>query len=128
MIGGMAKLGADAHQEATLKASITAGIVSTKPGHHCHKAIGMKMKFELVSKHCKHRDCVYRRVLSDGTHCCMYAAIEHQARGCRISGCDKYKRGTKIRPRMKVTTEIEWEYDYGYVDAIFRQTDKQDDL
>ena len=112
MIGGMAKRGADAHQEATLKASITEGIVSTKPGHLYHKAIGMKMKFELVSKYCKHKDCVYRRVLSDGTHCCMYAAIEHQVRGCRISECDRYVKGERTKPRIGALTEIWWEYEY----------------
>ncbi len=49
---------------------------------------------ETVKEHCKHKDCVYRGVLS-GTPTCDYIFREGHSRGCSISECNKYKTGFK---------------------------------
>lgn len=90
----------------------------------------MQEELETVAKHCKHEDCVYRGKLHAwNTPICQYALVEHQCRGCKISECDKYKRGEKIQPRMKVDYTIMWEYEmYDDVDPIWErylQTDIQ---
>lgn len=73
----------------------------------------MKKEIELVSTHCKHKDCIYRKeIASGGTPFCFYAAMEHQARGCKISECDKYKAGDKIKPHINARTDIIWEYEF----------------
>ena len=72
----------------------------------------MKQKHELVATHCKHEDCVYRRIFyADETPCCMYAAIEHQVRGCKISECTRYVKGERTKPRIGIATDIWWEYE-----------------
>lgn len=72
-------------------------------------------EIELVDTHCKHKDCVYRKTMNAtrGKDCCMYAAIEHAVRGCKISECNRYTPGRKIRPRLEIGTEIYWEYEIG---------------
>ena len=80
----------------------------------------MKEKHETVNEHCPHEDCIYRRLLSGSQRedCCMYAALEHQLRGCKISECTRYVKGERIRPRIDVATTITWEYELydGYDD------------
>lgn len=68
-------------------------------------------KIETVKEHCKHKDCIYRRHISGGdVPICFYAAIMFETRKCKISKCDKYRKGTK-KPHS--TEEyIEWELDY----------------
>ena len=54
-----------------------------------------KMKQETVNTHCKHPDCIYRLHLDNYIDCCYYAVIEYEARGCKISECTRYKKGTR---------------------------------
>lgn len=70
-------------------------------------------KIETVEECCKHEDCIYRKYIRSGSQVsvCMYAAIEHQSRGCKISECTRYKAGTKTKAKMKTGYEIEWEYE-----------------
>lgn len=42
----------------------------------------------------------------------MYAAIEHEVRGCPISKCTRYKGGEKIKARLSKNLDMFWEYDY----------------
>lgn len=82
----------------------------------------MAKEIETVELHCKHPDCIYRIKLSGGRYeCCMYAAIEHQCRGCKISECDKFKHGAKIKPMLTINTDIVWEIEY-YEDEDGRYT------
>lgn len=63
---------------------------------------------------CCPKDCVYRRKLSTyGTDCCMYAAIEHESRGCSIENCNRYKKGKLKKPRLNVAVELFWEWEDG---------------
>lgn len=70
---------------------------------------------ELCSTQCKHPECVYRSTIDGGcTPICFYAVLAQEPRGCRISECDRYKDGRKIRPRMKDDFIIWWETElYG---------------
>lgn len=65
---------------------------------------------ETVAEHCKHEDCIYRRLISNDVPICFYAVIMCELRRCKISECDKYKRGIK-RPRTKADY-IDWDIDY----------------
>lgn len=88
----------------------------------------MSKTIETVDTHCKYIDCIYRKSFdASGRECCMYAALEHQVRGSKISECTRYTPGRKIKPRMRVTTEIEWEYDYGHFD-LFGQDNQENEL
>lgn len=51
---------------------------------------------ETVDVHCKHKDCVYRTRLSLSGDCCGYMLYTDMPRGCKISECDKYRKGRKI--------------------------------
>lgn len=70
---------------------------------------------ELCSTHCRHKDCIYRGQIDAGhTPVCLYAMYEGKARGCRISECDKYKAGKKIKARLREDIIIYWETElYG---------------
>ena len=66
-------------------------------------------------EHCKHDDCVYRGyIYLDGQEpVCQYALVECKARGCKISECDKYRAGKKIRARLrKEDIVIYWEREF----------------
>lgn len=79
----------------------------------------MQEEIELVATHCKHPDCIYRSVMYfDGkTPICVYAMIENEVRGCKISECNKYKKGTKTKARMREDVVIFWETElYGNTD------------
>lgn len=80
---------------------------------------------ETVEEHCKHEDCIYRQHIgrSFQTPVCMYAATEHQSRGCKISECTRYKAGTKTKARMTVGYEIKWEYELDGNADIGREAD-----
>ena len=78
-----------------------------------------KEELELVSTHCKHKDCVYRSHILLGSRIpvCMYAVLEGKARGCSISECDKYISGKKTKAKMREDTIIYWETElYGRTD------------
>lgn len=72
---------------------------------------------ETVAEHCKHEDCIYRSYIDGGaTPICFYAVIKCESRKCKISECDKYKKGEKIQPRLNTEFMILWEielYDDG---------------
>ena len=55
---------------------------------------------ETVNKHCKHKDCSYRKVLQVGcwTEYCDYIGATGHSRGCKISECDKYTTEVVIYP------------------------------
>lgn len=75
---------------------------------------------ETVLEHCRHPECVYRSQIEGGnTPICFYAVLAGQSRGCKISECDKYKDGRKIRPRMKEQYIIWWETELYDEDADF---------
>lgn len=77
-----------------------------------------KEVIEQVSTHCKHPECIYRSSISGGNiPVCLYAMLAGEARGCKISECDKYKDGRKIRPRMKEKYIIYWETEVYDEDA-----------
>lgn len=72
-----------------------------------------KEEIELASEWCP-RDCIYLTYIDGWCPACYYAATEHQVRGCKISECDKYTPGEKIRARMKRDYVIWWELElYG---------------
>lgn len=71
----------------------------------------MSKEIELVEEHCP-EDCIYRQpVRSLNTEGCFYSVMENKLRGCKISECDKYKRGNPKKARMKFSTEIYWIYE-----------------
>lgn len=75
---------------------------------------------ETVAEHCKHEDCVYRSYIDGGqTPICFYAVLAEQSRGCKISECDKFQIGEKIKPRMTRDCIIWWEYEIYDTDADF---------
>lgn len=78
---------------------------------NCGKKMANQMKeIQTCQEHCKHEDCIYRRTLGHDTPICFYAVIMRESRGCKISECDKYRRGTK---KVKSTYEyIEWDIYY----------------
>ena len=77
-------------------------------------------EIELCSTHCKHPDCVYRSAIDgNNTPICFYAVLAGEPRRCKISECDKYKDGRKVRPRMKEDYVIWWECDLYDEDADF---------
>lgn len=79
----------------------------------------MQEEHELVLTHCKHPDCVYRSTvnLNGKIPVCVYAMIENEVRGCKISECDKYKRGKKTKAKMREDVVIYWETElYGNTD------------
>lgn len=80
----------------------------------------MREEVEECRTHCRHIDCVYRGQIDAGhTPVCLYAMYEGRARGCKISECDKYKAGKKIRPRLRrEDIVIFWEREiYGDTDG-----------
>lgn len=79
-----------------------------------------KETVELCSTHCKHVGCIYRSQIDGGRiPICFYAAMAGEPRRCKISECDKYKDGRKVRPRMRIDYTIEWECDLYDEDADF---------
>lgn len=76
-----------------------------------------KEVIEQVSTHCTHPECIYRSRITGNTPVCLYAMLAGEPRGCKISECDKYKDGRKVRPRMKVDYTIWWECEYDDEDA-----------
>lgn len=79
-----------------------------------------KEVIETVLEHCKHPECIYRSFIDGGnTPICFYAVLAGEPRKCKISECDKYKDGRKIRPRMKDRYIIWWETELYDEDADF---------
>lgn len=75
---------------------------------------------ELCSTHCRHPECIYRSQIEGGnTPICFYAALAGEPRRCKISECDKYKDGRKIRARMKEQYILWWEIELYDEDADF---------
>lgn len=67
-------------------------------------------RIETVDADCKHVDCVYRVKLNQrGEYFCNYAVMERHSRGCSISKCDKYRKGSKKATIISVTKQVEWE-------------------
>lgn len=75
----------------------------------------MEKEIESVERDCKHPDCIYRKALRGGLiPFCGYALEEGQSRGCKISECDKYKAGRRVKAKMHSLAFIEWEKElYG---------------
>lgn len=63
---------------------------------------------ETVAEHCKHKDCMFRSLLSS-TPYCAYLAVTKHPRGCSISECDKYQKGKA--KRVSTLGGIEFQYD-----------------
>lgn len=67
---------------------------------------------ELVDDFCP-KDCGYRMQLTYGvsecTHFCAYILLEQHSRGCDVSKCDKYRKGTKHKRARGFT--IKWEVE-----------------
>lgn len=79
-----------------------------------------KEVIETVLEHCKHPECIYRSFIDGGnTPICFYAVLAGEPRRCKISECDKYKDGRRIRPRMKDRYIIWWETELYDEDADF---------
>ena len=77
----------------------------------------MQEEVELAKDYCP-SDCYYRSYIDGGnTPICFYAVIERKCRGCRISECDKYRKGTPTKAVMQRDYAILWEYDYDDEDA-----------
>lgn len=75
-------------------------------------------EIEEVRFHCKHPECIYRSQIDGGnTPICFYAVLAGEPRRCKISECDKYKDGRKVRPRMKEDYILWWEYELYDEDA-----------
>ena len=72
-------------------------------------------EIQTVAEHCKHDDCIYRRIIGTYMPVCYYAVVMGECRKCKISECDKYRSGTK-KAEMKIE-DIEWEtiYDDDYI-------------
>lgn len=79
----------------------------------------VKEPIEEVKTHCIHKDCIYRGQIDAGwTPVCLYAMYEGKARGCKISECDKYTPGKKIKAKLRDDIVIYWETElYGDTDA-----------
>lgn len=59
-------------------------------------------ELESVAKNCHHLDCIYRSSIESGhTPICYYAVLAGEPRGCKISECDKYVAGEKIKPKLR---------------------------
>ena len=72
----------------------------------------MKEVIETAKEHCIHPDCIYRQYIEGGhLPICGYAAVEGKSRGCKISECDKYTPGDKVKARMRQDVVIFWEFD-----------------
>ena len=77
-------------------------------------------EIQTVLKHCKHPECIYRSQIDGGsTPICFYAVLAGEPRRCKISECDKYKDGRRIRPRMEKDYILWWEYELYDEDADF---------
>lgn len=77
-------------------------------------------EIQTVAQHCKHPECIYRSQIDGGqTPICFYAALAGEPRRCKISECDKYKDGRKIRPKMRERYIIWWETELYDEDADF---------
>ena len=72
---------------------------------------------ETVANSCRHPECIYRSQIDGGTPICFYAVLAGEPRRCKISECDKYKDGRKVRPRMKEDYILWWEYELYDKDA-----------
>lgn len=71
------------------------------------------MEIETVDEHCKHEDCCYRFLLTHGyraVHYCDYIGVEGKPRGCKISECDKYRKGRR-RCKLWEFDKFEWSID-----------------
>lgn len=72
----------------------------------------MKKSTETVVESCQHEHCIYRSTINGGrVPMCFYAVATGKARGCKISECDKYIDGRKIKPTMNADGIIEWVYE-----------------
>lgn len=68
-------------------------------------------EIETVNEFCK-TDCVYRCLLDiQGNYFCNYCVMEQAPRGCRISECDKYRRGNKKIRIQSGTLYTIWDID-----------------
>lgn len=77
-------------------------------------------EIEEVRFHCKHPECIYRSQIDGGsTPICFYAVLAGEPRRCKISECDKYKDGRKVRPRMEKDYILWWEIELYDEDADF---------
>lgn len=76
-------------------------------------------EIQLVSTHCKHEDCIYRSYITYNGRVpvCLYAVFECQPRGCKISECNRYIPGKKLKAKMREDIVIYWETEvYGNTD------------
>lgn len=73
---------------------------------------------ELCTEKCE--GCIYGSTVYARTTACLYSIIEGKARGCKISECDKFKRGEKIKPRITREYVLWWECEV-YDDNDIRQ-------
>lgn len=85
-------------------------------------------EIETVKEHCRHYDCIYRSYIDGGaTPICFYAVLAKESRKCKISECDKYQYGKKIKPHLTEEYIIMWEIElYDIIDFIrqgYRKTD-----
>ena len=79
----------------------------------------MQEEHETVAKDCTHTECIYRSRITGNTPVCLYAMFAGEPRRCKISECDKYKDGRKVRPRLKEKCIIYWETEIYDEDADF---------
>ena len=66
----------------------------------------MRKEKEYVTTHCKHKDCAYRRTDATLGGFCNYCGITGEARGCKISECNKYEKKGK-RKNIQIAFQ-EW--------------------
>lgn len=67
---------------------------------------------ETVAESCQHEHCIYRSYINGGRiPICFYSLTTGKTRGCKISECDKYVDGRKIKPTIKKDGTIEWVYE-----------------
>lgn len=80
----------------------------------------MKNEIELAEDYCP-RDCVYLAYIDASIPCCYYCGLMEEPRRCKISECDKYRKGEKLQPRLTHDLVVYWErgvYDQD-VDAFW---------
>lgn len=65
---------------------------------------------EEVDDYCP-SDCIYRLRFDNVSTCCGYCIVENQPRGCKVSECNRYKRGKRRVTIEKGTLEFRWEVD-----------------
>ena len=69
----------------------------------------MNEPIETVDNDCKHKDCYYRLRFDGTCEYCAYCLVEYELRGCKISECNRYKRGKRKPTIDKGTLYFVWE-------------------